>query len=173
MSSSDPIELFAKRMERRASTLEAKVDRMVVAAFNAIADQVFLSNPVWSSQSVINWTASIGHRPLRRLVNVDRSNTSIRGGKVAGGRSEGDRSNITPDRNIAQMARFSASAAAKEVSAGYRRSGKGESKAIWLTNSISYTGKLWSGAWPSNPRTLASTLDAGARATSRIKVFRF
>ena len=176
----DSIELFARRMERRADTLEAKVDRMMVAAFNAIADQVFLSNPVWSSQSVVNWTASIGYRPLRRLINVDRSNVGVRKGKLTGSRSEGDSRNITPHPEIAQMARFQASMAAKEVSSKYVRDSvktkKGrlrKPKALWLTNNISYTKKLWSGAWPSNPRTLESTLDAGLMATKHFRVFRF
>ncbi len=170
----DSIELFAKRMDKRAETLEVKVDKMMVNAFNAIADQVFLSNPVWSSQSVVNWTASIGHRPLRRLINVDRSNVGLRGNKVTGSRKEGDQSNITVHADIAEMARFQASAAAKAVSATYKRTSKTKTpKALWLTNNISYTKKLWSGSWPSNPRTLASTIDAGVRALSHIKVWRF
>lgn len=178
-SANDPLENFAKRMDRRADHMLRMVDRMVVGAFHAIADQVFLNNPVWSSQSVVNWTASIGHRPKTRLVNVDRSNVGIKNNKLVGSASEGNMNNIRVHNsgrdNIAQLARFQAALTAKDVASTYKRPKRTSKspKSIWLTNSISYTAKLWTGAWPTNPRTLSSTIDAGASSLKKYKVWRF
>ena len=165
-NANDPLNLFAKRMKRRASHLLRTTERMVPVAFKAIADQVFLNNPVWSSQSVINWTASIGRSPKVRLVNVDKSGSR---------NAEGGTRNITIHDKIAQMARFEASMAAHDVADTYQRPKRNSKarKSIWLSNRISYTPDLWTGAWPTNSMALADTIDAGVRATKKFKVWRF
>jgi len=166
--SDDPLNLFAKRMQRRASHLLKTTERMVPAAFNAIADRIFLASPVWSAQSVVNWTASIGHSPKLRLVNVAKSGDPNQEGNI---HSVGK----SIDIGIAQMARFEAAAAAKSVSSTYRkpkRSSKA-SKSIWLSNVVSYTPDLWTGAWPTNRVALADTIEAGVSATKQFKVWKF
>lgn len=183
LSANDPIERFAQRMERRAKVLLAKVDRLTVESFHAIADQIYIYSPVWSSQSVVNWTASIGRSPKRRLVNVDRSNASFSGGKSRG-HSEGNRGNITPhDKgrdSIAEMARFAASAAAKSVANGYPKTTLSNTRRpppIWLSNVISYTPKLWTGrhTGPAGLQSvsLADTIEAGVMVVKRSNVWRF
>lgn len=180
LSPNNSVERFAQRMERRANVLEFKVDQMMRTAFESIANIIFLYNPVWSSQSVVNWTASIGYSPKTRLVNVDRSNAGIKGGKFVGN-SEGNMSNITPHNSgpdsIASLAVHRAARAAIEVGATYKRrkNVKGKSASIWLTNSISYTGDLWSGTWPTNRWRggLGAVLDKGVQGSKHIKVWRF
>jgi len=169
----DAFDSFIKRMNRRADHLEQSVNRMVVSAFVGISDFIFAYNPVWSSQSVVNWTASIGHSPKVRLVNVDRSNTTIKRGKLVD-RGEGDKTNITVHKQAAQAARFVAANTARDVAANYKPlPGRQKPPALWLTNRISYTPKLWAGDWPSNPRTLQEAIDNGLLAARRIKVWKF
>ena len=175
ISSDDPIELFAQRMDKRARTLVRKVDSMAVEAFLSIADIIYIHSPVWSSQSVVNWTASIGPRPKRRLVNVDRSNATIKKGKFSGNK-EGDKSNITPHGQIAEMARFQAAAATRSVVESYPKTSidqKSRPPTLWLSNQISYTGKLWTGRWPGNSKSLKMAVQAGQTVIDRSKVWRF
>jgi hypothetical protein len=166
--SNDPLADFAVRMKRRSTHLRRSAERMVPAAFNAIADRVFLASPVWSGQSVVNWTASIGRSPKFRLVNVPKSGDPNEQGDInsVGGHI---------DKGIAQMARFEAAIAAKDVSSTYKKPKRTSksSKSIWLTNVISYTPDLWTGAWPTNSVSLAATIDAGVRATKKFKVWKF
>lgn len=171
LSTNDSMEIFAKRMERRATVMQRKVDALVRQRFESIANIIFLYNPVWSSQSVVNWTASIGYVPLKRLVNVDRSN---------GGNTEGNMSNITPhnqgQNSIAAVAANVAFGAAISVSKKYKSDKDlgSKPKAIWLTNNISYTGKLWNN-WPTNKFKggLSAVVEKVANQRTSIKVWRF
>jgi len=170
MPGTDPLEKFADRMEARAKSVERKVQALVVEAFNLIATQIFLYNPVWSGQSVVNWTASIGMSPKVRRVNVDRSNVGIANNKVTGSGGEGNKSNITPHHAEAAMAAITAGQTALAVAQQYKASKSGVNPAIWLSNSISYTPKLWTGGWPSNAgRTLASVIEAADPAINRVR----
>lgn len=162
------IEMFAQRMERRAKVMQLKVDALMRERFESIANTIFLYNPVWSSQSVVNWTASIGHLPLRRLVNVDKANDP---------NTEGSIKTITPHNKIAGAAAREALSSALGVSSKYRRTKntRYESKSIWLTNNVSYTGDLWSGAWPTNrfKGDLSQVVAKAAKNSTQIKVWRF
>lgn len=167
--SNDPLADFAVRMKRRSTHLRRTAERMVPAVFDAIADRVFLANPVWSAQSVVNWTASIGTSPKLRLVNV---------AKTGDPNQEGDINSVgrNIDKRIAQMARYSAAQASKDVSSTYRnpkRTSKA-SKSIWLSNVISYTPDLWTGAWPTNVgMTIPIAIEAGVAKSKTFKVWKF
>lgn len=165
-NANDPLNLFATRMKLRATHLLRTTERMVPVAFKEIAGQVFLNSPVWSSQSVVNWTASIGRSPKVRLVNVDKSGSAD---------AEGGMDTITVHDSIAQMARFQAAAAAFDVADTYKRPRRRSkaAKSIWLSNVVSYTPDLWTGAWPTNAMRLADTIDVGVRATKKFNVWRF
>lgn len=148
LGSNNSVELFAQRMDRRAKVLPKKVAALMRVRFKSMANKIFLYNPVWSSQSVVNWTASIGHGPLTRLVNVD---------KLGDPNVEGNMGNIVPHSagkggGIAGAASSRAWGAAEGVASKYKAKmlkGSGKSPSIWLTNNVSYTGKLWRG-WPTN-----------------------
>lgn len=166
--------MFAKRMHRRADHLEKAVTHRVVQTFVGISDFIFAYNPVWSSQSVVNWTVSIGQTPKVRLINVDRSNVQINNNRIKDG-GEGNQQNITVHRDIAQSARFLAASTAQSEAERYYTAAKNSKHPppIWLTNVISYTPKLWRGDWRSNPRTLQDAIDNGVRIGRRINVWRF
>lgn len=148
----DPLELFAARMEKRAKNIAVKVDAALFEAFELIATDIFTKNPLWSSQSVVNWTASIGHQPAivaNIVVPMER----------------------TEDRAAGLKAGLKA---ISMVRGKYKRSRSGKNPSYWLTNPISYTGKLWSGAWPSNTgNTLSSAIEKGIPAIRRIRLLKF
>jgi hypothetical protein len=167
---------FAHRIVLRAQHVEKRADYLVVRAFKNVAQSVILHNPYWSGQSRMNWTAAIAKSiPPRRFVGLPRSNT---------GDAEGTQKTINRDEHgftdsqgnehsigllesihITQKAAYAIANTYKHPSRPQKNLkgiGLGTKRApsIYLSNSISYVGKLWSGAWPSNPRTLKSEVES-------------
>lgn len=172
---------FVTRVLQQAHHIEVTADEIVVEAFVAIGKSVIRHNPLWSGQSKLNWTASVSRTlPRKRFVNVARSNAKVgkrKGGYkgFVGGR-EGSTFNIKFDRRTALTAGLVATKAVEHVARTYKHpiqpqlalhglsstvSGDVKPPSIYLSNSIKYIGKLWSGVWPTNPRTLRSELLVG------------
>lgn len=187
---------LSDRLLARGDNVRMNAERLHKSAAKAIANNVVVHTPLWSGQARLNWTARTGKsRGPSRFVNVPRSNSRVRKssagsdfGKTAGGRSitskastgtQGSRKHITVDPVIASTAHAVAMSAITEVIDGYKHPiqkdahhNKGKSKAraggnIYLSNSLKYIGKLWSGSWKSNPRTLSSELEYGIRKVQR------
>ena len=158
-------------MDKRAESLKLRVDGMVKEAFELIATQVFIHSPVWSSQSVVNWTASVGKTPSVRLVHIDKKNTGIKNNKITGG-GEADKKTAIIHNSELEMAPILAARAAIMVSKKYKSSKKPGTKndSIWLSNAVSYTPKLWTGKWPSNRVSLKSAVSAGVPAVERFRI---
>jgi hypothetical protein len=171
---------LAERLMRRSFNLRVNVENIHKGAALAIANNVISSTPLWSGQARLNWTAHVGKRkPKQRFVNVPRSNSRIRktkdGPRVSQGTQGGFR-HISVDPVVAATAGPVAREAVTAVISGYkhpvpktarlndvRSSSRRGSPKIYLSNSIKYIGKLWNGTWPSNPQTLESQLQFGAR----------
>jgi len=174
VTATDPaIDLFAKRIANHAKRVEQQADQLVVVAFGIIAERVITKNPLWSGQSKLNWTAAVSRRkPPRRFVNVERKNLRIKKNRIVG-RTEGGRSDIVFSQKTANTANKVAISAAIIVSRSYRhpqppsidinrpRSTK-KPPSIWLSNSLTYAPKLWTGRWRSNPFTLEDIVAEGA-----------
>lgn len=174
----------------RAFALERNMDKLVRDVFITISRRVITHTPLWSGQAKLNWTASVGARkPAQRFVNVARTNISIKGGKSSGG-NQGHRGNISFDPTIAATANVTAIRGMLTVATRYydpirpsrklppvksgrsrslpsrSRRGKKPPK-LFLSNSLDYASKLWSGSWPSNPRTLEQEVQAGVSVIRR------
>lgn len=170
---------FSKRIMRHARSVEERTDQLVEVAFLLIARSVIWHNPIWSGQSTLNWTAAISRTvPPPRFVNVPRSNVKARQGRKV---------DIVVDTQVAMTANVVAYAAVKEVARGYKHPRKPSEAlprpmdvmqrasairppALYLSNSIDYVPKLWSGTWPSNPRTLRGELSAAERVLRSAKL---
>lgn len=153
----------------RAKNIEKNTDVLVRAAFLRIAQAVIIHNPVWSGQSTLNWTAAVSRTlPSPKFVNVPRSNVKAR---------EGGQVDILVDATVVATANVVAFSTVKAIAAGYKHpripsnalprpsdvakpSSVVRPPSLYLSNSISYAPKLWSGTWPSNPRTLKGELRA-------------
>lgn len=170
---------FGKAIMQRARNIEKNTDILVREAFQFIARAVIIHNPVWSGQSTLNWTAAVSHTlPPRRFVNIPRSNVKAR---------EGGQVDILVDATVVATANVVAFAAVKVIAAQYQHPQKPSSAlpraldvqqaltvirppSLYLSNSISYAPKLWSGTWPSNPRTLKGELRAANAVLSNPKL---
>jgi hypothetical protein len=196
--------VFAKRLMRHKKSIEQKTDDLVKEVFLTIAKRVTTHSPVWSGQSVLNWTAAISKsKPRARFVNVSRSNSRVARRtvtkrltngvkrrrnlrKVSGGR-EGNRSNINFDKHVALTSRKVAMGGIKAVVSTYENPSKPSSAlpratdvirstramktpALFLSNNLSYTAKLWSGGWKSNTHTLKSEVSAAKRVLTRARI---
>ncbi len=106
--------------------------------------------------------------------------------RVSGGK-QGAIGSIQFDRRIATTSRVVAFAAIKDVVSTFsnpskpssalprptdviRRTSAMSPPALFLSNHIKYSGKLWSGSWKSNPRTLASEVNAAKVVVNRAKI---
>lgn len=190
MARVDPsCDAFAKLLLRHATAVEKNVDALVPRVFIKIADRVVTYTPLWSGQARLNWTAHVGSkRPPKRLVSVPRSNAKLRKSKGMTKLSdpgEGDYGTIELDTRVTLTAKPVAMAAIKQVSSGYKhpyppsqapkkgRRARRAAPKLYLSNSLSYIHKLWSGNWPSNPRNLQDVVTNAARGPiASVRLFR-
>lgn len=159
--------------------MRMNVAKMHKDAATEVARHVVIHTPIWSGQATLNWTAHVGKRkPPRRFVSIPRSNARLRRGKDGKMRAstgtQGGFGDIVPDPSIVASANDVALSAIADVIQTYKhpvaittdmqaKIARANAPKIYISNSIKYVGKLWSGKWKSNPRDLASQLDYGSR----------
>ncbi len=187
---------LSARLLDRGRNVRVNAEKLHKSTAMTVAENVVIHTPLWSGQARLNWTARVGKsRGPSRFVNVPRTNSRIRKagagkdfGKTKGGSSitskastgtQGSFKHISVDPVIASTAHAVSMSAISEVISGYKHPirktahiTKSKSKAraghnIYLSNSLKYISKLWSGSWKSNPRTLSSELEHGTRAVRR------